>query len=77
MRRHFELKRGQCALIHTGGMLPDEANAVVMLEHTQFVHQDELGRKKKKDALSSNSQRTDEIELLRAVAEGENVIADR
>src|SRR5512138_2034025 len=27
---------GECALIHTGGMLPDGADAVVMVEHTQI-----------------------------------------
>ena len=31
----FEIGAGQCALIHTGGMLPDGADAVVMLEYTQ------------------------------------------
>ena len=31
----FRLLRGQCALIHTGGMLPAGADAVVMVEHTQ------------------------------------------
>ncbi|MBI1794902.1 MAG: molybdopterin molybdotransferase MoeA [Chloroflexi bacterium] len=51
----FELNAGQCALIHTGGMLPDGAEAVVMLEQTQ-------------------SARPNEIEIMRAVAEGENVI---
>ena len=45
----------QCALIHTGGMLPPGADAVVMLEYTQPV-------------------RASEIEIQRAVAEGENVI---
>lgn len=49
------LSFGQCALIHTGGMLPAGANAVVMLEYTQPV-------------------RPGEIEIQRAVAEGENVI---
>jgi molybdopterin molybdotransferase len=51
----FELGPGQCALIHTGGMLPSGADAVVMLEHTQ-------------------SAQKNEIEVFRAVAEGENVI---
>ena len=46
---------GQCALIHTGGMLPPGADAVIMLEYTQPV-------------------RPAEIEIQRAVAEGENVI---
>ena len=31
----FSLTAGQCALIHTGGMLPSGADAVVMLENTQ------------------------------------------
>ena len=46
---------GQCALIHTGGMLPPGADAILMLEYTQPV-------------------RPGEIEIQRAVAEGENVI---
>ena len=51
----FELSAGQGALIHTGGMLPVNADAVVMLEYTQ-------------------SAQENEIEIYRAVAEGENVI---
>jgi len=52
---NFTLGVGQAALIHTGGMLPDGADAVVMLEYTQ-------------------SARQGEIEVLRAVAGGENVL---
>jgi molybdopterin molybdotransferase len=51
----FEIGAGQCALIHTGGMLPAGADAVVMLEYAQPVQ-------------------SREIEIFRAVAEGENVI---
>ena len=51
----FQISAGQCGLIHTGGMLPAGADAVVMLEFTQSVQKDE-------------------IEVLRAVADGENVI---
>lgn len=51
----FDVKRVTCALIHTGGMLPAGADAVVMLEHTQYVQ-------------------PDEVEILRAVAPGENVL---
>lgn len=51
----FKLGSAQCALIHTGGMLPVEANAVVMLEYTQ-------------------SARPGEVEILRSVAVGENVL---
>ena len=57
----FDIGPGQCALIHTGGMLPGGADAVVMLEYTQAIGRDEPhGRP--------------EIEILRAVADGENVI---
>jgi len=51
----FEITSSQCALIHTGGMLPNGADAVVMLEYTQHAHENE-------------------IEIFRAVAEGENLI---
>lgn len=50
----FAIRPGECALIHTGGMLPEGADAVVMLEYTQQVG--------------------GEIEILRAVAGGENLI---
>ncbi len=46
---------GQAALVHTGGMIPAGANAVVMVENTQRV-----------DVQS--------IEVLKPVADGENVI---
>ncbi len=49
------LAPGEAWQIHTGGMLPADADAVVMLEHTQRG----LGQ---------------EIDVLRAVAPGENVI---
>ena len=51
----FDLGTAQCALIHTGGMLPFGADAIVMLEYAQSAHENE-------------------IEIFRAVAEGENVI---
>lgn len=51
----FEIEPGQCAMIHTGGMLPPGTDAVVMLEYTQ-------------------SAQKNEMEVFRAVAEGENVI---
>jgi molybdopterin molybdotransferase len=50
----FEIGPGQCAIIHTGGMLPPGADAALMLEYTQT-----LG---------------DEIEILKSVADGENLI---
>lgn len=39
---NFALAATQCALIHTGGMLPNGADAVVMLEHTQPARQGEI-----------------------------------
>jgi molybdopterin molybdotransferase len=49
------LESRKCALIHTGGMLPEGADSVVMLEDTQTLSQNE-------------------IEIYKAVAQGENVI---
>lgn len=46
---------GEAVHIHTGGMLPSSADAVVMVEHTQAINEHE-------------------IEVLKAVANGENVI---
>ena len=38
----FSVEPAQCALIHTGGMLPQGAHAVVMVEHTQTSHEREI-----------------------------------
>jgi molybdopterin molybdotransferase len=60
----FELGTGQCALIHTGGMLPNGADAAVMVEYTQQtseVSEDPGGLPR-------------EIEIFKSVADGENVI---
>jgi molybdopterin molybdotransferase len=51
----FSIDSSHCALIHTGGMLPTGADAVVMIEYTQKV-------------------RESEIEIMRSVAVGENVL---
>lgn len=51
----FSLTRGQCAIIHTGGMLPTGANAAIMMENTQQI-------------------KNSDIEVLRPVAIGENII---
>ena len=61
----FEIGAGQCALIHTGGMLPPGADAVVMLEYTQHTQPREG---------SETFARLEEVEIFRAVADGENVI---
>lgn len=51
----FAVRPGQAAVVHTGGMLPEGADAVVMLELTQAA-------------------RHNEIEVLKAVAPGENAL---
>jgi molybdopterin molybdotransferase len=51
----FAIEPAQAALVHTGGMLPPGADAVVMIEVTQ-------------------ASREDEIEILKPVAPGENVL---
>ncbi len=38
----FDLGAAQCAVIHTGGMLPTGANAVVMVEHSQMIQPNEV-----------------------------------
>ena len=38
----FSISESQCGLIHTGGMLPEGATAVVMLEDTQPVNSGEI-----------------------------------
>jgi len=38
----LELRPGQAATVHTGGMIPEGADAVVMLEDTQRAAQDEI-----------------------------------
>ena len=60
-----EIKAGECMIIHTGGMLPEGTDAVIMLEYTQETK------------LSGDSEtlgKKDEIEILKSVADGENVI---
>ena len=61
----FEIGAGQCALIHTGGMLPNGADAAVMVEYTQHI----VGAEHR-SALAP----TEEIEIFKSVADGENVI---
>ncbi|GAP15194.1 molybdopterin molybdochelatase [Longilinea arvoryzae] len=51
----FDLLPGETGLIHTGGMLPAGADAVLMLENSQVA-------------------RPGEIEVLRSVAQNENVL---
>jgi len=58
------LDPGDAAIIHTGGQLPDTADAVVQVENTQPVG----------PATSAGCSHDEEIEVVKAVAVGENVI---
>jgi molybdopterin molybdotransferase len=68
--------------IHTGGMLPEGADAVVMLEYTQEINRGDREERREKtgfiSAVSANLSSTQgtavELEIFKAVAEGENVI---
>ena len=91
----FDIHPGEAVLIHTGGMLPASADAVVMLEYTQMVGRGDLhgrpgagtpfvppcpGRQARRTPAArrcetaSPAPTTTEIEISRAVAEGENVL---
>lgn len=64
----ISISKGQAVTVHTGGMIPDSADAVVMIEHTQRL-----------DAAASDDPGASlkspfEIEVFGAVAVGQNVI---
>ncbi len=80
------LDEAQCAIVHTGGMIPADADAVVMVEHTQRIGR---GEGKKGDEGNSPGAGADQstnlpiypstfspytIEVYRPVAAGQNVI---
>jgi molybdopterin molybdotransferase len=64
----ISLKEGQTASIHTGGMLPSGADAVVMLEHTQSSRQSEI------EVLRAVAERENTIQAGEDVTEGQVVI---
>ncbi|HRQ36316.1 MAG TPA: molybdopterin molybdotransferase MoeA [Chloroflexota bacterium] len=84
------LQTGQAALVHTGGMIPDTANAVVQVEHTQVVGnrlsvtRDPLsvtgGQSPNLQSFGSTQDKSPianlpfEIEVFKAVAVGQNVL---
>jgi molybdopterin molybdotransferase len=65
---NLHLMPGQCALIHTGGMLPDQADAVVMLEYTQICSAEDI-EVQRAVALSENT-----LQIGEDVEKGEVVI---
>ncbi len=64
----FDIQAGEAGLIHTGGMLPNSCNAVVMLEHTQKVGEDTV------EILRPVAVGENTIKVGEDVQEGEEVI---
>ncbi len=81
------ISRGQVFAIPTGGMLPDGADAVVMLEHTQILPPPSPGATRhplplrgegnilaSSPSMGAGREEGDEVEITKPVAPGENVI---
>jgi molybdopterin molybdotransferase len=68
-RADWALGPGQAALVHTGGMVPPGADAVIMLEQTNRAGEPLLGSAALRPDFTPFS-----IEVYRAVAAGENCI---
>jgi molybdopterin molybdotransferase len=64
----FEISEAECALIHTGGMLPLSANAVVMVEFTQQTGSEQV------EILRSVAKGENILEKGEDVAAGEIII---
>jgi molybdopterin molybdotransferase len=57
-----ELNTGEAAIVHTGGMIPTSADAVVQVEHTQMVN------------ATAEGDLPYDIEIFKGVAIGQNVL---
>lgn len=69
------LQPGQAAIVHTGGMIPETADAVVQVEHTQAVGEPFSVSDFQSSEINPLSPRFPfEIEVFRAVAVGQNVL---
>jgi molybdopterin molybdotransferase len=67
-RPTFSISPGECALIHTGGMLPDGTDAVVMIENTQSVSTGEV------EVLRAVAVAENVLKIGEDVLEGDEVI---
>ncbi len=65
----FALSSGEAALVHTGGMIPPGADAVVMLENTNRLTAPMFGSRPRQAGFAAFA-----IEVYRSAAEGEAVI---
>lgn len=64
----FAIRQGECALIHTGGMLPEGSDAVVMVEYTQSAQAGEI------EILRAAAVGENVLKVGEDVASGEEVI---
>ena len=65
----FSVEANHAAVIHTGGMLPEGANAVVMMEYTQMARNDEV------EVLRSAAVGENIIKAGEDVVEGQEVLS--
>lgn len=71
------LDEGHCAIVHTGGMIPGDADAVVMVEHTQRIGEGKEARAENPPdhpIPPSPNFHPYTIEVYRPAAAGQNVI---
>jgi molybdopterin molybdotransferase len=66
---NFDLKPTQAALVHTGGMIPNGADAVVMIEVTQRTRGDEI------EVLKSVAPNENILQVGDDIDEGEEVVS--
>lgn len=65
---NVQLDVGQAAIVHTGGMIPETADAVVQIEQTQLVTGQSVAINEQSPSFPF------EIEVLKSVAVGQNVL---
>lgn len=77
---NVKLGVGQAAIVHTGGMIPETADAVVQIEHTQLISNQYsvIGDHSPVSSVPQTPLQSPsfpfEIEVLRSVAVGQNVL---
>jgi molybdopterin molybdotransferase len=72
---NIELTMGQAAIVHTGGMIPETADAVVQIEHTQVIgNQYSVISNQSSISNLQSPISSFEIEVFKAVAPGQNVL---
>ncbi|MEA3337041.1 MAG: gephyrin-like molybdotransferase Glp [Chloroflexota bacterium] len=71
----ISLDEGQAVLVHTGGMIASDSDAVVMVEDTQRIRQEDTSAGSQSERVDPESEfHPHSIEVLKPVAVGQNVI---